>query len=480
MATKYIKCTFETGIVLLATSNSEGRSTVLDFVPGSKFVGVAAKLINEGRLGKLNFKMLHDGSIRFGEATLYKDNKMTYKVPLSYFKPKVSTSNDPGSYRLYHHHLATSDDHTTYQLQQLRRGYMIPGEKVYYEPSYNYRQKSTKKAGRDKNEKEMYGYDAANRTQEWIFTISADDDTVLNEIVEAFTRGSHSVGKSKRVEYGKVSFEELEGFNESIESLQENTSELTLLYVKSRLALFDLDTGASTFEPTIKNLGLNSGVIDWSNTQIRTSSFTPYNVAQKSYTSERMVIEKGSVIALLNVSRDDLEVFNMPIGAHTNEGYGEILVNPAFLAAEHPTFDLDMEIKTIEPESLSEYEPTDPFMDYLVAKKRKVEAENELMQTVNDFINEENNISFAKNMKSQWGKIRSLALSSTVDNVEKRVEHYMSHGIEKNQWKGKKEKIFAYISKKEIEDIPEFFAQLSQQMQLLNKSHRVQGGTNEV
>ncbi|MBA1420593.1 MAG: hypothetical protein FAF03_06970, partial [Epsilonproteobacteria bacterium] len=45
MATQYLKCTFESGIVLQATSNTQGRSDVLDFVPGSKFVGVAAGFI---------------------------------------------------------------------------------------------------------------------------------------------------------------------------------------------------------------------------------------------------------------------------------------------------------------------------------------------------------------------------------------------------------------------------------------------------
>ena len=465
MATQYLKCRFESGIVLLATSNTQGRSEVLDFVPGSKFVGVAAGLILNKKVNQLNFDTLLDGTIRFGDATLYKDGKVTYKVPLSYHKPKT------GEQKVYNHHYLTTDDFKEHQYVQVRHGYITEDGQVH-EPIYHFRQKSTRNTG---TKKEMYGYDAAQREQEWVFAITSSDETLLNEVVDAFVEGQHRIGKSKRVEYGKVTFERLDGFEPSPGKCEEINGGV-FLYVQSRLALFDPVTGQPTFEPTPANLGLadTGAQIDWEKTQIRTTTFSPYNTAQQTQTYERILIEKGSVIALSGVTYDAIkERFDAPIGAFINEGLGEILVNPSFLEGREVTFE-PQKIKTLSPtENIDSYTPSDPFIDALVSKAKQRAKREKLMRQVHAYVNAPEN---AKSMNAQWGVIRSIVAAEPDEKVYDAVQAFIKEGISAKEWDKEGKRLNAFIQKEKISDIPGFLLQVAQQMQLRGKANTTQGG----
>ena len=458
MATQYLKCTFESGIVLLATSNTQGRSEVLDFVPGSKFVGVAAGLILKQKVNKLNFDTLLDGTIRFGDATLYKDGKITYKAPLSYHKPKT------GEQKVYNHHYLTTNDFKEHQYVQVRHGYITEDGQVH-EPIYHFRQKST----RNTDTKEMYGYDAAQREQEWVFAISSSDEELLAEVVDAFVKGQHRIGKSKRVEYGKVTFERLDGFEPSPGRCKEINGGV-FLYVQSRLALFDPATGQPTFEPTPANLGLadTGAQIDWEKTQIRTTTFSPYNTAQQTQTYERILIEKGSVIALSNVTCDAIkEKFDAPIGAFVNEGLGEILVNPSFLEGKEVAFK-PQKIETLSPTENIDYAPSDPFIDALVSKAKQKAERERLMRQVHAYVDASKG---AKSMNSQWGVIRSIVAAEPDEKVYEAVQAFIKGGISAKEWDKEGERLDAFIQEEGISDIPNFLLQVAQQMQLRGKAN---------
>ena len=459
MATEYIKCTFKSGIVLLATSNTQGRSEVLDFVPGSKFVGVAAGLIVNQKVDGLGFDKLLDGTIRFSDATLYQEGKITYKVPLSYHKPKI------GEQKVYNHHYLTEDDFKTHQFVQVRHGYMTEDGKVY-EPTYSFRQKST----RNTDTKEMYGYDAAQREQEWIFAISSSDEALLEKVLEAFVKGKHRIGKSKRVEYGQVTFERLGSPGSSVKTCEEIDGGV-YLYAKSRLALFDSETGQPTFEPTKENLGLSdtNAKINWEKTQIRTSTFSPYNNAQKNQTYERILIEKGSVIALKDVTYDEIkERFDTPIGAFVNEGLGEIIINPSFLEGKEVAFEPQKPKTPTGAKDIDKYTSSDPFIDALVSRKKQRMKRTKIMEQVNTFASSHSEF---KSMSSQWGMIRSIAAAEPDENVYKAVQAFIKSGISAKGWDEEGEKLDEFIKKEGISDIPSFLLQVAQQMQLRGKTN---------
>ena len=72
---------FLSDIVLPASSNTEGSIESLDFIPGSKFLGMAARAYNSF---SDSFTVFHSGKVCFGDAVLIHDGKLTYKMPLSF------------------------------------------------------------------------------------------------------------------------------------------------------------------------------------------------------------------------------------------------------------------------------------------------------------------------------------------------------------------------------------------------------------
>ena len=69
----------------------------------------------------------------------------------------------------------------------------------------------------------------------------------------------------------------------------------------------------------------------YSKTQIRISNFAPYNGARATKDYERACINKGSVIALKNLSAKQIATLKNGVGAYLSEGFGEVLINPWFL-----------------------------------------------------------------------------------------------------------------------------------------------------
>ena len=201
---------------------------------------------------------------------------------------------------------------------------------------------------------------------------------------------------------------------------------MTYLYVKSRLVLTDSE-GNFTAIPTIENLGLEGGEIDWQKTFIRTSAYTPFNFARETKEYTRVCINKGSVITVKNCKG------NLPhrIGAFVSEGFGEILVNPKFLEPKHPplqSFEQDEARKETKA-----YDQT--LIDFLKKRKedtdRKFDVASEVQQSYQKLIGPS---------KSQWGEIRAIAsIAKNRDDLLQRINEYISKGVAKKQWEGKKE-----------------------------------------
>ena len=318
------KVTFLSDIVLNKSSNTEGNVETLDFITGASFLGMVAKSYVDF---ENPFEVFHSGKIRFGEATPIFENKPTYKVPFCFFAPKLNENNS----EVYNNHFVeySNEDILNKQLKQLRSGY-ITSNLDYLSLDYVYSQKAAyDKTNRKSKDSSMFGYKAIKKGTTWKFSIKFDtiDEKIQNQVIENIL-GEKYLGKSKTSQYGKILIEELrDSKEENLENL--NTSATTYIYINSSLALFDKN-GMPTFEPTKENLGLTNASIDWEKTQIKTKKFTPYNFKRQTNDCTRLVIEKGSVIALINVSEEDINILKKGIGAYLNEGYGEVLINPSF------------------------------------------------------------------------------------------------------------------------------------------------------
>lgn len=384
---------FLSDVVLPATSNTEGNIEQLDFIAGSNFLGMVAK--NYSKFEN-SFEMFHSGTVKFGDAHIVCDGKLTYKMPLSYFHEKLDDKT------LLNHHLI--DDIEKYkQLKQKRKGYITKDNDITY-IEYNYLQKSSyDKEKRRSKDSTMFGYSAIKSGTIWQFSVSYDESISSSdlELLKQSIVGKQRLGKSKSAQYGLVEIIQ-KGSAEDIED--KNSNEL-ILYLNSRVALFD-NEGNPTYDLKYLFDGLSDDNIVYEKCQIKTSTFTPYNGARQTKDYERVCINKGSVIVLQNIDKKDIAQF---VGAYQSEGFGEIVLNPKFLLQNELSYTTKIEQKR-EEYNIKRIEThfQQKTVQFLVNRHNKRIETLEVVNIVSQFIKD--NFKYTKEkMNSQWGQIRSLS-----------------------------------------------------------------------
>ena len=406
---------FLSDIVLPASSNTEGNIEQLDFIPGSNFLGIVASKYSQF---EDSFKIFHSGNIKFGDATILRNDKPTYKTPLSFFHEKL---NDK---KFVNHHFIK--DFTQFeQLKQKRDGY-ITKDLELTGIDYSYSQKSAYgKENRRSKDGNMYGYKAINSGTKWQFNIRYDNNLSLKdlEFLKQTIVGIKRLGKSKSSQYGLVKITQ-KGQNEEIQN--KTHSDEIYLYANSRLALVDSE-GNATYDLKYLFSNLNKENIDYSKTQLKTSTFTPYNGARQTKDYERVCINRGSVMVLKGIKEEDIPSF---VGAYQSEGFGELLINPGFIMKKDK-FELKIDLSNKEKlnqRELVDKKFTDKTVQFLANRHNNAIKKLEIANDVSNFI--EKHKSLYKQIKpSQWGKIRSICISGEKEMDQ--IEEYISNGVQK-------------------------------------------------
>jgi hypothetical protein len=457
--------TFKSPIILQASSNTQGKMSSLDFIPGSAFLGMVASRYNEF---SDPFKIFHSGAVKFCDAAPIKDGKEFFKIPLSYFHEKLDGS------KIYNHHLLSREESEKFtQLKQMRSGY-INDEKKKLSLDRDFSQKSAyDKNKRRSMDSQMYGYEAFRAGMKWRFSVkfdanvSEDDISRAKETLERSTR----LGKSKSAEYGAV----------EIKFIGENTDEIrsftppegyTFIYAKSRLALVD-ENGNPSYDVKYILPNLDDDKVKYEKTQIRISNFTPYNGARSTKDYERACINKGSVIALKNLSVEQIAALKNGVGAYLSEGFGEVLINPWFLNggdAKNNPIEFQKEAET--EHSTKEIPIQSDLAKFLKQKQTTKDQALEITERVADFIKSHKD-KFSKISKSQWGAIRSIcrdvATNDSVlddkeakisnqtteekdENIADQVSKFIRNGVRKANWDCEKETGNGYVLLKAIKE----------------------------
>ncbi len=429
MTKMLFQVTFLSDIVLPATSNNEGRITQLDFIPGSNFLGMVASTAYQ--TFEDPFKIFHSGQVRFGDAHIMVNNQPTYKIPFSFFHEKLDKRT------LFNHHLI-QDFKAFKQLKQKRDGYMTEDFKET-EIEYSYLQKSAydSKKRRSK-ESAMYGYEAIKAGTLWQFAVTLNDvSSEEKEKIKNTLTGEKSLGKSKSSQYGRIKIDFIEEISQQKKGNNPMDNNKVYLYAQSRLTLTD-EEGHPTFDVRYIHPDLSPNQISYEETQIRIGTYTPYNTTMRTKCYERIVIEKGSVIVLQNISEQQLADIEKGVGAYLSEGFGEIWVNPPFLLKEGG-FSLDKitaNAKSDTNPSASSENISDPLIDFLMHRYKQKDAQLALVKSVEEFIRE--NKKYYTAMNSQWGAIRALCNKYDDQNIVKAVEEFINKGVAKEKWDGKK------------------------------------------
>ena len=444
-------CEFKSDIVLHSSSNTEGKVDRFDYIAGSNFLGMVAREYNS--FGEDAFDVFHGGDVRFGDGHIMHEGKQTFHAPFSWFAPKgVKLEEALKGRELYNEYFLTKEQYDEFiqkekQLKQQRVGF-ITAEGELVKVKHNYRQKSAyDKKNRCSKDNSMFGYYSLVKGTKWAFVVEMDSTQYKEKIIETLEK-SNRLGKSRSAEYGRVKITfvdetQTNAISQKLEPIVINDESYIFLYAYSRLALTNKAVNSYQFDLESLQLDSSSKIV-WDKSQIRTYRYTPYVAIRDNRDPERLVIDKGSIIAI-EVTKDfDVENYSKKIewgiGLYLSEGHGKVLVNPTFLTTEKPLFEEHVSSSNSEENSL-EY----GTINFWLEEQQSKEKNNyELLKSVKEFIKEHD----VKNKKAQWGQIRSMC-SAFVDSdklynelfgeemIHSHKEGFLLHGQAKDKWSEK-------------------------------------------
>ncbi|GAB4255904.1 MAG: hypothetical protein Kow0027_22820 [Saprospiraceae bacterium] len=408
MIERYFKVRLLSDVVLNASLATEGNMQTLDYIPGSNFLGIVAK--HYGEFGDDAYDVFHSGKVSFGDAHIAMDGEMSYRMPLSLFNNKGG-SIDEGLIFVHSEPLIRQMDKNKNERladfkdlypKQIRSGYFnVNGCYTTY-PRQRFALKSAQDAQKRRSKDEaMFGIESIQRGQEFIFSVRFEDDKHVEKVTALLT-GINHIGKSKSAQYGMVDIQPI-GTPAIFQSTENNAEGRLILYAESNLCFLN-EYGQPTFRPQLEDLGLKGGEINWSLSQIRTYSYSPWNGERNTTSTQRDVILKGSVIVV-----DDANYDQLPgqVGEYISEGLGRVVWNPEFLAYD------EYGRWTMKLKSWEMPEPKFIASDTALVKQLKgikggQDRRKKMVATINAFINEEAR-KYARITSSQWGEVRKRA-----------------------------------------------------------------------
>lgn len=404
-------CRLLSDVVISSVTATEGFNLSLDYIPGAKFLGIAAgKLYDEQSTATLD--LFHNGKVRFGDAYPQIAGQAGLSVPFSWFFEKGKGLTEQPIY--LHHKLGGEDfkrlTGESKQLKQARKGYFIStGQYLSIDQDFAIRSAYDRDELKSKDS-QMFGYFSLPQGSTWTFTVEDDTEQYADEIKAALV-GKKRIGRSRSAEYGLVDIQ----FDRilEIESKIIPASNLTLIYALSNLCFYD-PFGRPTLMPTPAQLGVPGGMIIWEKSQIRSRLYQTWNRHRYNRDGDRMIIEKGSVIAIQHDQPLDTGTFTSGIGSHRAEGFGQILINPDFLLSTSiksslalTKIDKQNEIETTTEAGKPSAQDT-LVLAYLKHQEERKSSALDLNKRVNDFVSTHES-AFRGISPSQWGTIRAYA-----------------------------------------------------------------------
>lgn len=480
---KQFKCTLMSDVVLSESSATEGQHHCLDFIPGNNFLGIVAAALYQKEDAEA-YTLFHSGKVRFGDAHPSDGGTRGVRIPASLFYPKLGTLSD-GCY--VHHHIPQPmpEDLRKMQLKQCRKGFYVFDEnnqafEVRVDKEFAIKSAYDSQKRRSEDEK-MFGYESIAKDTVLYFDVEFDDDAagLADKVAQALC-GNRHVGRSRSAQYGWVKIEPCKYAETPSAASQDG---IVTVYANGRLVFFD-DNGLPTFRPTPADLGIDDAHarILWDKSQIRIFQYAPWNYKRQAFDHDRCGIEKGSVIVVETSKKMEGSRY---VGAFCNEGFGKVDYNPVFLQADKDgksvvTFvgsDANTESNgtktdTGTPANAETSALNSTLLAYLEKKAGDQVSAKGVYEKVEAFV--ENILPLfrnteAENVKwnSQWGTIRSIAMSNAPDKIITEIEKYISRGVTKEQWeeRGRKDTLLERLGKEYLKGcLKDFVINLSSEM----------------
>lgn len=448
MKTLKFKCELLSDVILNQKAATEGPNKTLDFIPGSCFLGIVAGNGNYKKLDeqKLAMEIFHSGRVRFGDAHPSMGEVRGHKIPASMFHPKLMKASE----ECYIHHAIPDKDLESKemrekQLKQCRNGFYTFDHNSAREVKTltNFAIKSAYDSDKRRaKDEQMYGYESLQKGLVLYFEVEVPNDEIAKIITDSLEGKDKRIGRSRTAQYGLVEIKKVDTYKEVMSG--EASGEYVTVYADGRLIFLD-EYGLPTYRPTAKQLGLTDGDIVWSKSQIRTFQYSPWNFTRQCFDTDRCGVEKGSVFV---VKTSQKEFSSQYVGEYKNEGFGKVIYNPEFLKANdkgEAQFHISEDKEESKQVNNAPLEGRD-LLTYIDRKRKEETLELEVYNKVNDWV-VANGKKFANDsFASQWGTIRSIAMTinqrkdkeSVKDYLVRKLygtqEAYLTHGVAAAKW----------------------------------------------
>lgn len=406
--TLVLRCTLNDPVVLVKKEKTGQNIESLDYLPGGLIRGIMAQYLFTSKPTNVD-DIIFNNIVQFGDGNLVINDKRAYKIPFSYYRSK---DEDEEKFKNFHHIKGWGK-----KIKQVRNGYIVKNnndELEYKLIEYGSAIKSERNSKTNSSEKGgLFTYHYLKEDQTFEFEISSENQSYLNDIKTHLQDKIFYIGKSKSAEFGGSIQLSVTGFKSQTTEVKSSN----IIYADSNICFVN-EYGDFTTTDIIENFTKEEDVkIDWLKSQIRTRTYTPYNAHRNNWDSERLIIEKGSVIVLSKA----VNLSNASVGCFQNEGFGKIIIlNDSSVIPISET----VGFTTINPKSLIEF------------KKNKVK------------IADDNDSSFVKMLKEKHNRIlqeqEDKALADKIYN-----DNQIFKNISTTQWA----RVFQETSKYEMQDL---------------------------
>lgn len=322
---------FDEPVILSANNSTAGDHRTLDHVPGSALLGIAAsRLYRTLEDDTLRYDVFHGGKASFGNAyPVGTKGETSLPSPLSVHSPKAWPKEKEAE-RPFVNLAFHKAGEGLGQLEQVRGKFLTAtGDSIAPKGRLSLRTAIDPRTG-TAAESQLFSYSHLPAGSLFAAWIDAESETVA-DLLRKTLSGPARLGRSRSAEFGQCTLTVLDDGRQQPETGA--TDGFALVYCASDVALRD-ELGFPTREPTAQQFGLKSGWVDWTRTHIRSRRYSPFNAAFRTYETERIVIEKGSVITF-NCPGEQVGGADTRVGLYQSAGLGRVLINPTFLLDEN-------------------------------------------------------------------------------------------------------------------------------------------------
>ncbi|MBL9139561.1 MAG: hypothetical protein JNK85_27075 [Verrucomicrobiales bacterium] len=447
-ASEWIRIVLQSPAVFPLEARSEGLLEGHDYLPGSALWGAAIQALVSS--GEAFNPVRFERDLRFSPGyPLTREDRWAVPIPLTWYQIKA----DPT--QAVHNWLGStgrsSEPRDDRRKVQIRSGYVVPGPGPLrlVRPALRSRIKTAMDEERHDRPKpgQLYGFATIPAGSHFAARVGGDPDTVA-AVLAALESDGVRLGRARNPGFGQFKIDRLEV--PPVEFPSEDLTDRVVIYLLSDLALYR--DGTPVLQPRGEDFSPRLANWAWSaqESSVRVRTYAPWNAFHQGFDYQRQLLVRGSVLvfrppdgeqemnsAALAELRESLE--SDGIGAYRAEGFGLVLVNPAFALRDEPGIPFDGEV-TREIEAPADVEakevgPPTPLTCWLAAAADRdcaIEAECQArswLVVLEALLAQQKGRGYELPSPSQWAALQDLATRyrGAPDRLRTRLAEYCGY-----------------------------------------------------